>query len=226
MIPKVIKSDKLKGDIKTSDNSRNRVGVTDLVGEGGGVLNKKVLDATDKAAKIIDDAEAKAAEIKSEAEKILEEAKIEKEAEKKRGFEMGKKEAMASVTEKAVKLEHLKEKFVKQAEPGIIKLVMEMVEKIIGKLVFEHEGVVKSVVHQALESSLGDRIVVHLNPEDYDVVTKDDSEFKDILDRTKRLSFRRDESVMKGGCVVETEVGTIDAQLDVQLKAISKVLEI
>ena len=30
----------------------------------------------------------------------------------------------------------------------------------------------------------------------------------------------------KGGCIVETEVGTIDARLETQLKAIKKALQI
>jgi flagellar biosynthesis/type III secretory pathway protein FliH len=38
--------------------------------------------------------------------------------------------------------------------------------------------------------------------------------------------FREDESIIPGGCIVETEVGTIDAQIDTQLKAIKKALNI
>ena len=70
----------------------------------------------------------------------------------------------------------------------------------------------------------GDRITVRLNPEDHAVIMAADGEFKDVVDRTKRLAFREDDTIEKGGCVVETEVGTIDAQIEVQLKAIRKAL--
>jgi len=40
----------------------------------------------------------------------------------------------------------------------------------------------------------------------------------------KTLVFREDDTVKVGGCVVETDIGTIDAQLDTQLNAIKKAL--
>jgi flagellar biosynthesis/type III secretory pathway protein FliH len=77
-----------------------------------------------------------------------------------------------------------------------------------------------------VESALGERITVHLNPEDHKVITASNEEFRDAFDRTKRIVFKEDEAIMKGGCVVETEVGTIDARLETQLKAIKKALQI
>jgi len=104
--------------------------------------------------------------------------------------------------------------------------VMMISEKVIGKMVRENEDTIKSIVRQAVDSSLGERITVRLNPEDYKTVTNDELEFKDILDRTKRIFFKEDDSITKGGCIVETEVGTIDARLETQLKAIRKALEL
>ena len=126
----------------------------------------------------------------------------------------------------ATSLTLTREKFYADAEPEIIKLVMTIAEKVIGKLVRENEETIRSIVRQALESAIGERITVRLNPEDYAVVAADEMEFRDILDRTKRISFKEDETVGKGGCIVETEVGTIDAQLETQLKAIKKALQI
>ena len=106
----------------------------------------------------------------------------------------------------------------------MIRLVTTIAEKVIGQIVEENPKLIRSVVKKALERSLGDRIVVRVNPEDYKVVTAQDSEFRDVIDRTKRITFRQDDTIAKGGCVVETEVGTIDAQIETQLKAIRKAL--
>jgi len=123
-------------------------------------------------------------------------------------------------------LETLKEKFYKEAEPEIIKLVIAIAEKVIGNIVEEKPEAIQDVVRQALERSLGDRITVRLNPQDYKTIIENQFEFKDVLDRTKRLHFKEDDTIAQGGCIVETEVGTIDAQIQTQMEAIRKALEL
>jgi flagellar biosynthesis/type III secretory pathway protein FliH len=194
--------------------------------EGGGVLNKKVLAASDKAQAIIDEAVLEADKIKDEATELKARIAREMEKAKKDGYAIGREDGMSSVTEKAVALQHVREKFYKNAEPEMIKLVMTIAEKIIGKMVRENESSIKSIVRQAVESALGERITVKLNPEDYKIVSEDEHDFKDVFDRTKRIVFKEDETIKKGGCMVETEVGTIDARLETQLKAIRKALEL
>ncbi len=195
-------------------------------GGGGGVLNKKVLDASEKAKAVINEAVEEAERIRSEAREVMGHVEAEMEKAKTDGYEIGREEGLVTVTEEATKLQALREEFYKNAEPEIIKLVMMISEKVIGKMVRENEDTIKSIVRQAVDSSLGERITVRLNPEDYKTVTNDELEFKDILDRTKRIFFKEDDSITKGGCIVETEVGTIDARLETQLKAIRKALEL
>ena len=193
---------------------------------GGGVLNKKVLDASEKAKAVINEAVEEAERIRSEAREVMGHVEAEMEKAKTDGYEIGREEGLVTVTEEATKLQAIREEFYKNAEPEIIKLVMMISEKVIGKMVRENEDTIKSIVRQAVDSSLGERIAVRLNPEDYKTVTNDELEFKDILDRTKRIFFKEDDSITKGGCIVETEVGTIDARLETQLKAIRKALEL
>lgn len=191
---------------------------------GGGILNKKVLDAQKRAQGILDEAVAEADRVRAEAKAILEQVSSEMEKAKKDGYTKGREEGLLSITEQAVALNNIREKFYASAESEIIKLVMMIAEKVIGKMVREHDTAIKSIVHQAVESSLGERITVHLNPEDYKITASE--EFKDIFDRSKRIAFKEDEAIKKGGCIVETEVGTIDARLETQLKAIKKALEL
>jgi flagellar assembly protein FliH len=198
----------------------------DVIAEGGGVLDHRVISASEKAKKIIAGAEAEAVRIKKEAEAIKKEIIEAREQGRKEGFTKGESEGKASVTEKLTQLQTLREDFYSQAEPEIIKLVLAVAEKVIGQIATERQDVVRDVVRQALERSLGDRVVIRLNPKDYKTVMDEGYEFRDVLDRTKRIMFKEDEAISKGGCIVETEVGTIDAQLETQLDAIRKALEI
>lgn len=197
-----------------------------LLPEVGVVLNKKLLEAHGQADAMVAEARAEARRIRAEAEEILADVERAREEAKAAGFRKGHAAGMASATEYAVRLQEWKAAFFQQAEAEIIRLVVTVAEKVIGKMVQEQTAAIQAIVRQAIESALGDRIVVRLNPEDYRTILAANVEYRDILDRTKRLTFKEDETITKGGCVVETEVGTIDAQLETQLKAIRKALEL
>jgi len=218
MTGKIIKGKKDKSAAKPRS-----VGV---MPSSGGVVQKRVVDAQTKADRIIQEAGKEVERIKKQAESVLADAKIRAEAAVKKGLADGESKGLAKVTEKLVGFEDLKESFFKNAEPDVIKLSMAIAEKVIGDLAAENVEVVRGVVHRALEGTLGDRITVRVNPEDYKLLMEGDQGFKDVLDRTKRIAFRGDDSISKGGCVVESEVGTIDARLELQLEAIRKALKI
>jgi flagellar biosynthesis/type III secretory pathway protein FliH len=202
----------------------SRPASVDLFPESGAVVHKRVLDAKEKAEQILTQAQAEATRIHDEAERVLEDTKVKREKSIKKGYAEGESKGLAQVTEKLIQLQRLREEFYQQAEPEVIRLVMSIAEKVIGQIVEENPKLIRSVIKKALERSLGDRIVVRLSPEDYKVATAEESEFREVIDRTKRITFRQDDTIAKGGCVVETEVGTIDAQIETQLKAIRKAL--
>ncbi len=224
MTAKIVKGRDLRK--QAGDKAPARTAHVGVVSEGGGVLDHRVISASERANEIIAEAEAEAARIRQEAEAVRSEVTAVREQARKEGMAKGESEGLAKVTEKLMQLERDREEFFARAEPEIIKLTLAIVEKVIGQIAHERPDVVRDVVKQALEKSIGDRVTVRLNPEDYKTVMSEGYEFRDVLDRTKRLMFREDEAILKGGCVVETEVGTIDAQLETQLEAIRKALEV
>jgi len=220
MADKILKKGTVAGRVEPT---KIRAGA-EIMPDRGGIVHRRVVDAGEEASKILIKAEADAGRIRDEAEDVLAQAKLTASQEIKRGYAEGEAKGLAQVTEKLMTLERLREEFYKNAEPHVVGLVLDIAEKIIGRLVRENPEMIKSVVRQALERSLGDRITVRLNPEDYKSLMETDHEFRDVIDRTRRLGFREDDAISKGGCIVETEVGTIDGQLETQLTAIKKAL--
>lgn len=215
---KIIKSSKGRGDAGAAAQF-----IADAVPDKG-VMHRRVIVAKEEAAKVVAKANEVAERIRKDAEKVLEDAKRGHDEAIKKGFASGEAKGLSSVTEKLLALKELKENFYAGAEPEVIKLVMEIAEKVIGSLALKNDEMIRNIVHMALEKALGDRITVRVNPADHKNIMKEDSSLRDVLDRTKRLTFREDDSISKGGCIVETEVGTIDAQLETQLQAIRKAL--
>ncbi|OGQ21558.1 MAG: hypothetical protein A3I05_03395 [Deltaproteobacteria bacterium RIFCSPLOWO2_02_FULL_44_10] len=189
-----------------------------------GVLRHRVISASAEAEKILLHASQEADRIREEAKKVLNEVETVREEARRKGYAEGEAKGLAQVSEQLIALHHLKEKFYEEAEPEVMKLVLSIAEKIIGNLVSEHSDAVKHVVKESLEKAIGDQIVVRVNPEDYQTILSSEGEFRKVIDRTRRLVFKEDDSILKGGCIVETEVGTIDAQIETQLQAIKKAL--
>lgn len=189
-----------------------------------GVIDRHALEARGRALNIIEAAESEAEKIRENAKKVLDDVENAREKARQEGFAQGESKGFSLVTEALLRIEAIKEKFYKESEKEIIKLVAAVAEKVIGKLAEEHPEVIRDVVKQALEKSIGERITVRVNPQDLKRI--EGEHFADILDKTKRLHFREDETVTRGGCIVETEVGTIDARIETQIEAIKKALEI
>jgi flagellar biosynthesis/type III secretory pathway protein FliH len=228
MQKKVLKSRELSKHLGLKDKVKKgpETSRLELMADEGGVLGKKMLAAKTRSQAMIEDAKKEAERIRREAEELLSQVDAERAKSKEDGYREGREEGLASVTSMLAAFEKMREKFYAGAEEDIVRLVMMIAEKVIGKIVADSGDAIKAIVRQALESALGDRITVKLNPEDHRIVTASGSEFRDVLDKTRRIQFKEDEAIEKGGCIVDTEVGTIDARLETQLMAIRKALEL
>lgn len=215
---KIIKS----GDVRNEEFPRKKI--VSPISRPEGIVTKEELRGQEKGQKLIAEAEKDAEAIRKEANDLKERVSRELEAAKEAGYAEGKNGAQAEWVEKILELRLLKEEIFRNAEPEILKMVVDVSEKILGKLTASHKDMVYAVLRQALERSIGNQITVRMHPADLKRFSEKELEFKDLFDRTKHLHFREDDSIERGGCVVETEVGTIDAQLEAQLKAIKKAL--
>ncbi len=197
---------------------------TNALEDGSNILRKRVIDAREQAEIILDNAHKHAEKLKKDAALVLKQAKNEAEQlienTRLQGAEQGKMEFI----EKVMVIEKEKEAFYANAEPEMISLVMGIAEKIIGQLAVQNKSFIAGVVRQAIDRILGDRIVVKLNPVDYECIMTNPSEVNALSDQIRRLDFRCQDDVSQGGCIVESEVGTIDARLELQLDAIKRAL--
>jgi type III secretion protein L len=187
-----------------------------------GVIKKEVLSAKEQAESVLTQAKQEAQRLLKQAEQALTMAKQQVDSERQTGFDQGRQQGLAEVTELLVQSRYQSEKVLRDSESQIVDMIMQIAEKIIGREI--EQGAVSDIVKQALKGAVGQKIIVKLNPEDLIKVREREAELKNMLDRQQTLQLRDDPAVSVGGCLVETEVGTIDAQLGTQLEAIKKAL--
>lgn len=190
----------------------------------GGVIDKEVLAAEDKAKQVIDLARQDAANIKSEAKGLLDQVKEEMERSKKEGYEAGFQEGLENALEMLIRVKELRAQLFSDNEREIIKLVFEIAKKVIGREFSENDKAIMNVIRLAVSDAVGDKITVRINPKDYKSIKSKQGQLLENLEGSATLTLREDEEVNPGGCIVDTDIGTIDAQIDTQLNAIKKAL--
>jgi flagellar assembly protein FliH len=112
----------------------------------------------------------------------------------------------------------------KDFEKVIVRLALVISEKIIRKEIEEESGII-DVLKESLRKIVGaNSVVVRLNPVDYKNVVTDNK--KVIADEAfSKINFESDDRIEKGGCLIESDIGNVDARISTQLNEIKKQFE-
>ena len=178
---------------------------------------------------------------RKEGEDILQNAHkkvalLEQEAYEK-GFAQGEKDGLELGEKKAVKvienienlfieISNLKREIIRQHEKEILELIFAIVKKILHDHVDINENTLKNIVVNALNvTAEKGEIVLKVNPEDFDFVEGLKPDFFTKFKELKSITITSDPSITKGGCLLETPYGDVDATIETQLEKIYQSLE-
>jgi len=120
----------------------------------------------------------------------------------------------------------LREKILRESEDELVKLIMLVSRKVILREISQDRTILSNVVQAAINTvSERDEITIRLNPDDYVLVTTGQGEIlrKELI--TDRMQLKSDPTVLQGFCMVDSELGTIDAGIDSQLEEIFRSLQ-
>ena len=144
---------------------------------------------------------------------------------RRRGFEQGLEDARGEITSACQALlaatelvERELETLSRAVERRAAQLAILVAEKIVAEaLALDPERVVP-IVSQALRRvAADDRVVVAVSPHDLEAVRAAEADLARQLATHTRLEIVPDRRVGRGGCVVTTSVGEIDARIEEQL---------
>lgn len=115
----------------------------------------------------------------------------------------------------------IKEDILEKGEQQMVKLAFAIAEKILLQEVATRKDVMTGVLQGALKNiNDTEGIKVHLHPQDFRYMMEVKKDFLQSFDGIRNLVFEEDSSVQRGGVVVETMFGEVDARLETQLKEI------
>ncbi len=164
-------------------------------------------------------------------------ALLEQEAYEK-GFAQGQKDGMelgrqqyesmaAKLRELLRSLEAEIERHVLNLEKPLLSLVKMMAEKVIHREISLGPEVLKNCLQEALQYVVEQsRVRLHLHPEDIEYMDEIVQELAKEFSRLKDFELVPDESLSRGGCLLETDFGLVDATYERKWREILQKLEL
>lgn len=143
-------------------------------------------------------------EVVSEIEKLKEQAQRE-------GFEAGFKQW----TEQVARLEAEIAKVRSDVEKTVVPVAIKAAKKIVSKELEISEKAIIDIVSANLKAvAQHKKVTIYVNQKDLEIVESHRPQLKQLFESLEALSIRPRGDIQLGGCVIETEAGIINAQLD------------
>ncbi len=204
------------------------------------IKNKIIEDANKEYERIIKEAKKKADEViwnaQAEYENSIEEAyakstKIIEDFQKKgyqEGYEIGKNEADKLLQEAVdLKKEYYiqKDNLLMEIEKDVITLVMDICEKVIGKTLAEDREAILSIITKGINSlNAKENLVIRVSPNDYDLVEMSKQRILAMANLVEDIQVKPDNTLLPGGCIIETSKGSVDTSVKTQFEEINTML--
>jgi type III secretion protein L len=181
------------------------------------IVKRRVIEANEEARRIIAEAEAQAVVMRQSAETV---ARQLREA----AYQEGHQAALGELNRFLLDAREKRDTALKDVEQDVLRLAVKLAEKIIGRAIDQDDETLADIVATAIRHARQqEMLVIRVNPADLSIVQR----YHDRLSSTTRaryLDIVADPRVGRGGCVVESESGAVDAQLETQLRVLERAL--
>jgi flagellar assembly protein FliH len=174
--------------------------------------------------------EALAAELLARAEA---EAQVLREAARTEGYEAGRAEALAALAPASEALQQAAGALTAEAaecadrlEAHAVDLALQLAEKVLGgALAVQPEHVVEAV-RGALRGIVDrERLTILVNPDDLEMVRDSIADVLGSLGGVEHCEVQAERRVGRGGAIVRTPDGDVDARLETKLQRAREVIE-
>jgi type III secretion protein L len=182
------------------------------------VLKREVYEAGREARDVVVLAQEK-------AKRIIEEAEREQDAIQEQARQEGNARGLAEWNHILARTAQRSEELTKSWEETMLRLSVRVAEKIIGEQLRLHPDTIVEIVREVLKGTRpGKHLVIQVNEAEAQQVRVRIDRLKELLSGSSEIEIVSSASVRPGGCVVESELGIIDARLETQLKCLEEVL--
>ena len=164
--------------------------------------------------------------VKAESFAYRQEVAKEGEKTKELAFAEGFQEGLIALNKHLFaldeELKHLRE----DVQKRILPLALKAARKIIGEELRLHPDRIVDIVLTSLKPvTQHKKIVIYVNKADLDALEANKGKIRTIFEHLESLSVQERSDIEPGGCMIETEAGIINAQLENQWRALEAAFE-
>lgn len=172
--------------------------------------------------RMIKEAEMKVAEIEHEA------YQRGYDAGREVGFKKGQAEVrrlidrLGTIVGKAI---DIREDIIQASEKQMVEMILIIARKVIKDEIVERKEIVLNNIREALKRIKDrDRVDIRVNFSDLEITTAHKDELIKLMESLRKVNIYEDSRVDRGGVIIETDVGAIDARISTQLKEIEEAI--
>jgi flagellar assembly protein FliH len=173
------------------------------------------------------------AAVVAERQRMQELAKREAQDRFKAGLAQGRSEASGEfkrgvelLNEYARMLQAERKEMLERYEQSAVKLAFTLAEKVIGQELETDPKAVAQIARNAIaQVTDAQQLTLRVNPQDAEYLKSMQADLMTLLSSNAQLDIRGDQSVRRGGCLVESEQGTLDARIESQLATLRIAVE-
>ncbi len=116
-------------------------------------------------------------------------------------------------------------RFNQDFDKAVVTLALAIARRIVAREIAEDESAVLARSREAIRKIIGvERIKIHINPSDEEYMREHRNELSAYADSVKEIVIEADGKVERGGCIIESELGNIDARVSTQFELIEEAL--
>ncbi len=173
----------------------------------------KIIKAAD-VSKLVE-AEQIIDQIRSEEERLRKENEEKSANIRKEAHAQGIQEGQNQWAEQLALLEEERLKVRGEMRAQLTKLALLAAKKIVGREIELNEETVADIIVTSLRSVSQDkRVTIYCNRADIEALEKYREKLQSVFERLESLSIQVRDDVEEKGCIIETERGIIDAQVE------------
>ena len=148
----------------------------------------------------------------------------------KKGEEAAKEEfsPLLETTQKLIEeLSGFRKEMYDKVEREMVEMVISLVKKVIHSEFSTREDAVQDMIRLAVQSVLDrESMVIKIHPTDKEYAESFCSELHHLFSEIKNIAFEAHSRIERGGCVIETNFGVIDARIEKLEEQIDRILNL
>ena len=119
----------------------------------------------------------------------------------------------------------VREQLISDSEKQMVEMVLMIARKIIKDEIIERKEVVLNNIREALKRVKDrDRIDIRVNFADLDLTASHKDELIKMTESLRKVNIYEDSHIDRGGCIIETDIGSIDARIFTQFNQIEEAI--